>query len=77
MRPHTAIAPYGVRARKNAPVSTPIAWKELARDVRFDYFNVKTVPARLKKLREDPWRDFESTRQTVTAAMFKQVGARR
>ena len=73
----TAIAAYGVRARKNASVSTPIEWKELAKDVRFDHFNVKTVPARLSKLRVDPWQDFAATRQTVTAAMFKQVGARR
>lgn len=73
----TAIAPYGIRARKNAPVSTPIAWEELATDVRFDFFNVKTVPARLRKLRKDPWEPFASTRQTVSAAMFKQVGARR
>ena len=40
----TAIAPYGIRARENAPVSTPIAWGELKKDIRFDHFNVKTVP---------------------------------
>jgi bifunctional non-homologous end joining protein LigD len=72
----TAIAPYGIRSRKNAPVSTPIEWKELAKDVRFDYFNVKTVPGRLAKLRKDPWEAFESSSQTVTAAMFAKVGAR-
>ena len=71
----TAIAPYGIRARKNAPVSTPIAWEELAKDVRFDYFNVKTVPLRLSRLREDPWKGFATTRQAVTAAMFEQVGS--
>lgn len=73
----TAIAAYGIRARKNAPVSTPISWQELARDVRFDFFNVRTVPGRLSKLQKDPWEKFATTRQTVTAAMFKQVGARR
>ena len=31
----TAIAPYSVRARANAPGSTPVAWGELKRDVRF------------------------------------------
>jgi bifunctional non-homologous end joining protein LigD len=71
----TAIAAYGIRSRKNAPVSTPIAWEELAKDVRFDYFNVKTVPARVRRLRVDPWRDFEAKRQTVTDAKFKQVGS--
>ena len=72
----TAIAAYGIRARKNAPVSTPITWKELEEDLRFDHFNVKNVPARLKRLRADPWKNFLSTRQTVTAAMFKRVGAK-
>lgn len=70
----TAIVAYGIRARKNAPVSTPIAWKELAKDVRFDYFNVRNVPERLVRRREDPWADFGGTRQTVTRAMFKRVG---
>lgn len=72
----TAIAAYGIRARANAPVSTPISWKELAKEVRFDFFNVRSVPERLIKLREDPWKDFMAIRQTVTAAMFKRVGMR-
>ncbi len=69
----TAIAPYGIRSRKNAPVSTPIAWQELARDVRFDYFNVRNVPARLGRLSEDPWAAVGTISQTVTRAMFKRV----
>jgi len=70
----TAIAPYGIRARRNAPVSTPVAWGELAQDLRFDYFNVNTIPDRLSRLRQDPWQDFVGTGQTLTASMFKQVG---
>ena len=69
----TAIAPYAIRARANAPVSTPIAWKELAGDVRFDHFNVRTVPERLRGLRQDPWASIGETRQTITRAMFKRV----
>ena len=69
----TAIAPYAIRARANAPVSTPIAWKELATDVRFDHFNVRNIPERLGSLREDPWASIGATRQTVTRAMFKRV----
>jgi len=71
----TAIAAYGIRSRENAPVSTPIDWEELSKDVRFDYFNVKTVPERLRRLRVDPWRDFDAKRREITDAKFKQVGA--
>ena len=71
----TAIAAYGIRSRENAPVSTPIDWEELSKDVRFDYFNVKTVPERLRRLRVDPWRDFDAKRREITDAEFKQVGA--
>jgi bifunctional non-homologous end joining protein LigD len=70
----TAIAPYGIRARENAPVSTPIAWTDLATDVRFDHFNVRNIPERLSGLREDPWAAFGETRQTVTKAMFRRIG---
>ena len=70
----TAIAPYAVRARANAPVSTPIGWSELAVDVRFDHFNVRTVLERLAAMRDDPWAAFEQTRQTVTRAAFRRIG---
>ena len=68
----TAIAPYGVRSRKNAPVATPIAWEELSRDVRFDYFNIRNVPERLRTQKRDPWREFLATKQSITVAMRKR-----
>ncbi|MEO8202651.1 MAG: DNA ligase D [Betaproteobacteria bacterium] len=73
----TAIAAYGIRARKNAPVSTPIEWGELAKDVRFDHFNVVTVPRRLARQRKDPWEGLEAASRPLTAAMFGHVGATR
>jgi bifunctional non-homologous end joining protein LigD len=69
----TAVAAYSIRARANAPVSTPIEWTELARDVRFDHFNVKNVPARMKSLKRDPWADFMKTQQSITKEMMKKV----
>ncbi|QJR11042.1 hypothetical protein DSM104443_02113 [Usitatibacter rugosus] len=69
----TAVAAYSIRARANAPVATPIAWEELAKDVRFDHFNVRNVPARLQRKR-DPWAGFFQVRQSVTAKMLKSVG---
>src|SRR5262249_33215323 len=70
----TAIAPYAIRARSNAPVSTPIAWDELDQDIRFDYFNVKNVPARLQLQKSDPWALFAKSGRTITKAMWKRLG---
>jgi bifunctional non-homologous end joining protein LigD len=72
----TAIAPYSLRARANAPVSVPIAWEELDRDVRFAYFNATNVPQRLAKLKKDPWGDFFDQRQAITKAMIARVGGK-
>ena len=55
-------------------MATPIAWEELATDVRFDYFNVRTVPARLKRLKNDPWAEFFTVKQHVTAPMLEIAG---
>jgi bifunctional non-homologous end joining protein LigD len=70
----TAISAYSTRARANAPVATPVAWEELAKEIRFDHFNVRNVPARLKRMKKDPWADFFKVRQTVTKSMMQQVG---
>jgi bifunctional non-homologous end joining protein LigD len=68
----TAIAPYSMRARHNAPVSMPVAWNELGKDVRFDYFNVRNAPARLARPAQDPWADFFSIRQTLTKKLMQR-----
>jgi len=70
----TAVAPYSIRAKANAPVAVPIAWEETSKDLRFTHFNVRTVPGRMKRLKRDPWSDFFSLRQTVTKAILKKVG---
>jgi bifunctional non-homologous end joining protein LigD len=70
----SAVAAYSPRARPNAGVSVPIAWDELDdTDVRAR-FNVQNVPQRLKRLGEDPWADYATTRQTITAKMRKSLG---
>jgi bifunctional non-homologous end joining protein LigD len=44
-------APYTVRARPQAPVSTPLAWEEVEEDrVRPGDFTIRTVPDRLVRL---------------------------
>jgi bifunctional non-homologous end joining protein LigD len=50
----TIAAPYAVRPRPGATVSTPLRWSEV--DGRLDpaRFTIRTVPARARRLRSDP-----------------------
>jgi bifunctional non-homologous end joining protein LigD len=72
----TAVAAYSSRARPGAPVSTPIAWDELSADVGPAHWTVRNVPARLAKLRKDPWDALDSTRQQITAAVRRELKLR-
>jgi bifunctional non-homologous end joining protein LigD len=68
----TFIAPYSPRSRPGAPVAVPISWEELASGVDPSKFTVSTVPARLGKVK-DPWRDYASTKQTITLAHVRAL----
>lgn len=48
----TIVAPYSLRGRPHATVSTPIHFDELKKGLRPENFNIKTVPARLKEVGE-------------------------
>jgi bifunctional non-homologous end joining protein LigD len=51
-----AVAPYGVRAKPNAPVATPIRWEELSdRSLKPDRWTIRTAADRLEA-EGDPWR---------------------
>jgi len=54
-REATAVAPYSTRARPGAPVSTPVDWSELGSLKGANQFTVRNLPARLARLRKDPW----------------------
>ncbi len=69
----TAVGPWSVRARRNAPVATPIAWEELSADVRFDHFNLHNVRDRFLH-QPDPWGGYAKTRQSVTGKVAGRVG---
>lgn len=45
----TIVAPYSVRPRPHALVSTPLEWNEVNEDLDVSQFNIKTVLNRLKK----------------------------
>jgi bifunctional non-homologous end joining protein LigD len=48
------VAPFSVRPLRAAPVSTPLSWREVTPQLDIRAFTIKTVPARLKRLKQDP-----------------------
>jgi bifunctional non-homologous end joining protein LigD len=70
----TAIANYSTRARKGATVAVPLHWDELKGLKSAAPYTVKTLPARLKTLKRDPWDGFFKTRQSITAKARKALG---
>jgi bifunctional non-homologous end joining protein LigD len=76
-RTNTSVAAFSLRARNTATVSVPLAWTELKPALATESFSVITVPARLARLRSDPWKGYWSTRQTLTESMIRAAAAMR
>jgi len=70
----TAIAPYSARARDGATVATPLFWEEVEKGVKPDAFTVATVPARLRKIKADPWAEMPKLRQSISARVRREIG---
>jgi bifunctional non-homologous end joining protein LigD len=70
----SAIVNYSTRAKEGAPVACPLRWDELKSLKAASPYSVATLPARLKKLKGDPWKGFSSTRQSITAKARKALG---
>ena len=58
----SAIVNYSTRARKGAPVACPLRWDELKLLKVADSCSLKTLPARLKAQKRDPWEGYFSFR---------------
>ncbi|MFZ3200126.1 MAG: non-homologous end-joining DNA ligase [Candidatus Acidiferrales bacterium] len=63
----TVVAPYSVRRREKAPISTPLAWPEVKTTLDPSDFNMGNFAKRMK--RADPWGDFFENRQTLKDAV--------
>jgi len=63
----TVVAPYSVRRRPGAPVSTPLAWSEVKPTLVPSDFNLGNFGKRLEG--SDPWENFFRTRQSLKTAM--------
>ena len=64
-RTNTSIAAFSTRAKPDAPVSVPLSWTDLSARRTPDRFTIGAVPARLAKLRADPWKDYWTSRQNL------------
>ena len=71
-RTATAVSAYSTRARPGATVSMPLRWPELKNDLR-GRFNIRNAPERLRRLRADPWRDYEAARRPLTAKLLRRL----
>ncbi len=69
----TTVAAYSVRARRGAPVSTPLHWDEVGGRMKPGSFHAGNIVRRLNGLRSDPWKTFRRTSQTLTASMMRKV----
>ena len=64
----TTVAAFSARARPGLGVSVPLKWSELEGLESAAQWNIFNVHDRLAKLRQDPWKDYWPTRQTIAAA---------
>jgi bifunctional non-homologous end joining protein LigD len=63
-RTNTAVAAYSARSRAGVPVSVPLAWDELSPRLRPERWTIKTVPKRVRDVR-DPWKQYFTTKQRL------------
>lgn len=61
----TSVASFSLRARAGAPVAMPLRWSELGRIASGSAFDIRTAPARLKRLRSHPWDGIDRVRQSL------------
>jgi bifunctional non-homologous end joining protein LigD len=62
-RGSTSIAPYSSRARERATVAVPLRWSELSGRIRPDTYTIADLPARLRRLKSDPWESYFDVRK--------------
>ncbi len=66
----TIAAPYSVRPKPGASVSTPIFWDELDADIQISDFTIDSLPERLQTM-ADPWDPIFKTSVDIKRAIKK------
>jgi bifunctional non-homologous end joining protein LigD len=67
----TIAAPFSLRPEPGAPVSFPLVPKDLKRSIHAEDFNLRTVPALLKKIP-----DFDTSPDQDLEYAFQELGAK-
>jgi bifunctional non-homologous end joining protein LigD len=63
----TVVAPYSVRRRPKAPISTPLDWSEVSAQLDPSQFNLGNYARRLDE--PDPWKDIFEHKQSLAEIM--------
>ena len=63
------VAPFTVRPKPGATVSAPLKWSEVTRRLTIGQHTIKSMPRRMKRLREDPLRPVLDTEPDLLGAL--------
>jgi bifunctional non-homologous end joining protein LigD len=67
----TSVAPYAVRARKNAPIATPLRWDEIGKDdLSARSYHMGNIFKRLAQV-DDPWEGYFKDKNNLKRAQEK------
>lgn len=69
-RGQTVAAPYSLRPKEGATVSTPLGWDELTTKLRISDYNIKSVLKRIAE-NDDPWAAFSEKNANIKRALSK------
>lgn len=69
-RGQTIAAPYSLRPKEGATVSTPLRWEELTPKLRIADYNIKTILKRVQEV-DDPWASLWNSAVNIKQVLAK------